>query len=107
MKTIEQEELCVEGAVPKSVGINTLNCLLLDMCQAAGIKRKTAHCLRLTCASSLFNASVASKLICDNTGHSITVSGEVEKVSWKVDMYTMPVLVSVTLIIVPLTSRLV
>ena len=45
------------------VGINTLNRLLLDMCQAAGIKRKTAHCFRVTCASSLFNASDASKLI--------------------------------------------
>ena len=45
-KTIELKELCVERAVPKSVGINTLNRLLLDMCQAAGIKRKTAHCFR-------------------------------------------------------------
>ena len=61
-KTIELEELCVERAGPKSVGINTLNRLLLDMCQAVGIKRKTAHCFRVTYASSLFNASIASKL---------------------------------------------
>ena len=48
---------------PKFVGINTLNRLLLHMRQAAGIKRKTVHCFRATCASSLFNSSVASKLI--------------------------------------------
>ena len=55
------------------------------MCQAAGIKRKTAHCFRVTCASSLFNASDASKLIFDRTVYSITVSDrEVEKVSRKV-----------------------
>ena len=56
------------------------------MCQAAGIKRKTAHCFRVTRASNLFNASVASKLIFDRT-----VSGEVEKVSRRLDMYTTPV----------------
>ena len=90
------EELCVERAVPKSVGIlnilnYTLNRLLLDMCQAAGIKRNTAHRFRVTCASSLFNASVASKLIFNRTVNSITLSAEVEKVSRKVDMYTTPV----------------
>ena len=60
------------------------------MCQAAGIKRKTAHRFRVTCASSLLNASVAGKLIFDRTVFSITVSGEVEKVSRKVGMYTTP-----------------
>ena len=63
---------------------------------AAGIERKPAHCWRVTCASSLFNASVASKLICNKTGHSKTMSGGgggggVENVSGKVDMDTMPV----------------
>ena len=38
---IKLEELCVERDVRKSVGIDTLDHLLLDMCQAAGIKRKT------------------------------------------------------------------
>ena len=57
---------------------------------AAGIKRRPELCLRVTCASSLFNASVASKLICNGTGHSITMSGEIEKVSVKVNMDTMP-----------------
>ena len=54
-------------------------------------KAKTAHCFRVTGASSLFNASVASKLIFDRTVYNITVSGEVEKVSRKVDMYTTPI----------------
>ena len=35
----------------------------------AGVKRKTAHCLRVTCASSLFNAGVEEKLIRERTGH--------------------------------------
>ena len=39
------------------------------MCEAAGRKRKTAHCLRVTCASSLFNAGVDRKLIHDRSGH--------------------------------------
>ena len=69
--------------MPKSVGIN--------MRLAAALKRKPAHCLRVTCASSLFNASVASKLIYNRTGQSITMSGEVEKVSGKVYKDTMPV----------------
>ena len=46
---------CVERAAPKSVGINAINRLFLGMRLAAGIKRKPAYCLRVTCASSLFN----------------------------------------------------
>ena len=52
-----------------SVGINTLNKVLPDLCEAAGVKRKTAHCLRVTCASSLFNAGVEEKLIRERTGN--------------------------------------
>ena len=51
------------------VSINTLNKVLPDLCAAAGVKRKTAHCLRITCASSLFNAGVEEKLIRERTGH--------------------------------------
>ena len=51
------------------VGINTPNRFLPDMCEAAGIKRKTAHCLRVTCASSLFNAGAGRKIIRDRTGY--------------------------------------
>ena len=39
------------------------------MCKAAGLKRKTSHCLRVTCTSSLFNAGVEEKLIRERTGH--------------------------------------
>ena len=41
------------------VGINTLNQILPNMCSVAGIRKKTAHCLRVTCATSLFNAGVS------------------------------------------------
>ena len=51
------------------VGTNTLNKVLPDLCEAAGVKRKTAHCLRVTCASSLFNAGVEEKLVRERTGH--------------------------------------
>ena len=39
------------------------------MCKTAGLKRKTSHCLRVTCASSLFNVGVEEKLIRERTGH--------------------------------------
>ena len=45
------------------VGINKLNDILPEMCKAAGLKRKASHCLRVTCASSLFNVGVEEKLI--------------------------------------------
>ena len=51
------------------VGISTLNKVLPDLCEAAGVKRKTAHCLHVTCASSLFNAGVEERLILERTGH--------------------------------------
>ena len=51
------------------VGINTLNKVLPDLCEAAGVKWKTAHSLRVTCDSSLFNAVVEEKLIRERTRH--------------------------------------
>ena len=69
---------------PRTVGINTLYHLLPDMCQVAKIKRKTAHCLRVTCASSLFNAGVDSKLIRDRTGHRSDALMKYEKANEKV-----------------------
>ena len=51
------------------VGINTLNNILPSLCKEAGFKRKTSHCLRVTCASSLFNAGVDEKPIRDRIGH--------------------------------------
>ena len=47
------------------VGINNLNKVSPDLSEAAGIKRKPAHCLRVTRASSLFNAGVEEKLACE------------------------------------------
>ena len=38
--------------------LNSLNRILPDMCKAARLRRKTAHCLRVTWASILFNARV-------------------------------------------------
>ena len=51
------------------VGVNTLNSILPNLCKAAGIKRKTTHCLRVTCVSKLFNSGVEEKLIRERTGH--------------------------------------
>ena len=45
------------------VGINSWNKILPDMCKAAALRRKTAHCQRVTCASTVFDARVDSKLI--------------------------------------------
>ena len=50
-------------------GNNTLNKVLPDLCEGAGVKWKTAHSLCVTCASSLFHAGVEKKLIREQTGH--------------------------------------
>jgi len=63
------------------VGINTLNKVLPDLCEAAGVKRNTAHCLRVTCASSLFDAGVEEKLIREQTGHRSNALLKYEKPS--------------------------
>jgi hypothetical protein len=65
------------------VGINTLNQILPDMCKAAGVARKTAHCLRVTCASTLFNEGVDTKLIRDRTGHKSDALAKYEKANEK------------------------
>ena len=46
-----------------------------------GVKRKTAHCLRVTCASSLFNAGVEEKLIRERTEHRSNTLFKYEKPS--------------------------
>ena len=66
------------------VGVNTLNQILPTMCKAAGLKRKTSHSLRVTCASTLFNAGVDSKLIRDRTGHKSDALLKYEKPEEKV-----------------------
>ena len=51
------------------VGIHKLNSILPSLTTAAGLKRKTAHSLRVTCASTLFQNYVEEKLIRERTGH--------------------------------------
>ena len=62
------------------------------MCKAAGLTQKTAHCLRVTCVSSLFNAGVDSKLICDRTGHRSDALLKYEKVEEKVISHVSAIL---------------
>ena len=63
------------------VGINKLNGILPSMCKEANFKAKSSHCLRVTCASALFNAGVEEKLIRDRTGHRSNALFKYEKVS--------------------------
>jgi integrase len=52
-----------------TLGINTLNKILPDVCAKAGLPRKTSHCLRKTTATRLFQTNVEEKLIRERTGH--------------------------------------
>ena len=63
------------------VGINELNSILPNLCESVGIKKKTAHCLRVTCVSKLFNSGVEEKLIRERTGHSSNALFAYEKTS--------------------------
>ena len=53
----------------KTVGINTLNGILLNMCKEVKITPKNAHSLRIACATKLFDSDVQEKLIRERTGH--------------------------------------
>ena len=72
---------CELGYDKAPVGVNTLIKILPDMCSAAGVKRKTAHCLRVTCATKLFNSGIDEKLIRDRTGHRSNALFQYEKPS--------------------------
>ena len=61
------------------VGINSLNKILPEMCDAADFKRKTAHSLRVTCVSSLFNPGIKEKLIRERSGHRSNALLQYEK----------------------------
>ena len=61
--------------------LTPLNKVLPDLCEAARVKRKTAHCLCVKCASSLFNAGVEEKLIRERTGHRSNALLKYEKAS--------------------------
>ncbi|KXJ11184.1 hypothetical protein AC249_AIPGENE11740 [Exaiptasia diaphana] len=59
------------GYEKSAVGISTLNKILPEkLCDKARIPRKTSHCLRITCATSLFQNGVEEKLIRERTGHT-------------------------------------
>ena len=51
------------------LGFDTLNQILPNMCAVAGIKKKTSRCLRVACATTLFNPGVDEKLIRERAGH--------------------------------------
>ena len=51
------------------VGVHKLNSLLPSLTTAVGLEPKTAHSLRVTCASTLFQNNVEEKLIRERTGH--------------------------------------
>ena len=52
------------------VGLCTLNKILpVKLCEKAGLEKKTSHCLRVTCASTLFQEGVEEKLVRERTGH--------------------------------------
>lgn len=62
--------------------INSLKKSLPDFCCAVRIKKKkTAHCLRITCASRLFQSGVDEKLIRKRTGHVSNALYKYEKAS--------------------------
>ena len=53
-----------------AVGLSTLNKILPDkLCLKANLPRKTAHCLRITCATRLFQHNVEERLARERTGH--------------------------------------
>ena len=53
-----------------AVGVNALSKMLPDkLCKKAGIKRKTAHCLSITCATRLYHDGVNEKQARERTGH--------------------------------------
>ena len=52
------------------IGVSILNKILPEkLCQKAGLSLKTARCLRITCASRLFQKSVGEKLTKERSSH--------------------------------------
>ena len=52
------------------MGIHTLNKIVPSLCERACLQMRTSHCLRVTCASRLFNANEKEELIRARTGHT-------------------------------------
>ena len=59
------------GYEKSQIGLDTLNTISVkELCARAGLPRKTSHCLRITCATSLFQNSVEEKIARQRTGHT-------------------------------------
>ena len=69
------------GFAKSPVGVNTLSKILPDMCKSVGINVKTAHSLRVTCATALFQHGVDEKFIRERTGHRSNALFKYEKAS--------------------------
>ena len=52
-----------------TLGIHKLNSILLSLMRDDGLEAKTAHCLRVTTATRLFQGKHQEKLIRERTGH--------------------------------------
>ena len=66
----------------RPLGENKLNGILPDeLCAKAGLARKTAHSLRITTATRLFQSGIEEKLIRDRTGHKSDSLFKYERVS--------------------------
>ena len=64
------------------IGLGTLSKILPEkLCLRAGLPRKTAHCLRITCASRLFQNSIDEKLTRERTGHTSSALLKYQKAS--------------------------
>ena len=59
------------GFFKSAVGVNTLAKILPNMCKAVGMKVKTSHSLRVTCATALLEKDVEEKLIRNRTVHTL------------------------------------
>ena len=69
------------GFFKSAVGVNTLAKILPNMCKAVGVKVKTSHTLRVTCATALFGKDVEEKLIRNRTVHRSNALLKYEKSS--------------------------
>ena len=52
------------------LGIHSLNKIVPFLSKSAGLEKRTSHCLRVTCASRLFNEIEKEELIRSRTGHT-------------------------------------
>ena len=62
------------------------------MCSEAELERKTSHCLRVTCASKLFQHQLDEKLIRDRTSHRSNALPSYEKSNLEQEMNVCKVL---------------